>query len=202
VDREMLVALKGAGLRSIHMGVEAGTDHLLQIMRKGITRDQTIRAFRTARELGIETRGYFMIGYYDATREDIEETIRFATGLGLDWASFSVATALPATDLYDVAQARGYVEKDFWRRYTLEGGGEIPQLKTELFTAEELRRYRTEAYMRFYLRPELIRRKLSVSESLGTLLEMADGAYVLSEILKGTLLKRVPRVALGKSGTI
>ena len=30
-----------------------------------------------------------MIGYYDATHEDVEDTIKFAAGLGLDWASFS-----------------------------------------------------------------------------------------------------------------
>jgi anaerobic magnesium-protoporphyrin IX monomethyl ester cyclase len=202
VDREMLVALKAAGLRSIHMGVEAGTNRLLGIMRKGITREQTIEAFRVARDVGIETRGYFMIGYYDATKDDIEQTIALATQLGLDWASFSVATALPATDLYEVAQQRGYVEKDFWKRYTIEGGGEIPQLHTELFTADQLRKYRTEAYMRFYLQPDLIRRKLSTSENIGTFLEMADGAYVLSEIVKSTLLKRVPKVGLGRRGTV
>ena len=202
VDKETLQLLKRAGLRSIHMGVEAGTDRLLKIMNKQITREQTERAFRIARELGIETRGYFMIGYYDASPDDIEDTIKFAAGLGLDWASFSVATALPATDLYDVAQERGYVSGDYWRQYTIDGGGDIPQLETETFTAEQLRAYRTKAYMNFYLRPDLIRRKLSKADTRKELLEMAGGAQVLGEIVKSTLLKRVPSVGLGKWGTV
>ena len=37
VDREVVRELKKAGLRSIHMGVEAGTDRLLKIMNKQIT---------------------------------------------------------------------------------------------------------------------------------------------------------------------
>ena len=98
-----------------------------------------------------------MIGYYDITPDDIEDTIKFAAGLGLDWASFSVATALPATDLYRIAQERGYVNGDFWKQYTIDGGGVIPQLETETFTAEQLRAYRTKAYMKFYMRPDLIR---------------------------------------------
>ena len=202
VDREVVRALKKAGLRSIHMGVEAGTDRLLKIMNKQITRKQTERAYRICREEGVDTRGYFMIGYYDATPADVEETINFASGLGLDWASFSVATALPATDLYRIAQERGYVSGDFWKQYTIDGGGAIPQLETETFTAEQLRAYRTKAYMKFYLRPDLIRRKLSKSEGREELLEMIGGAQVLGEIVKNTVLKRIPSVGIGKWATV
>ncbi len=202
VDREVLELLKRAGLRSIHMGVEAGTDRVLKIMNKQITREQTERAFRIAREVGIETRGYFMVGYYDASPQDIEEMINFSASLGLDWASYSVATALPATDLYRIAQERGYVDGDFWRRYTINGGGPIPQLETETFTAERLRQYRTKAYLNFYLRPDLIRRKLSKSEGRDELMEMLGGVTVLSEIVKSTLTKAIPSVGLGKWGTV
>ena len=202
IDREVLRELKKAGLRSIHMGVEAGTDRVLKIMNKQISREQTERAFRICREEGVDTRGYFMIGYYDTTHEDVEDTIKFAANLGLDWASFSVATALPATDLYRIANERGYVDGDFWRQYTIDGGGDIPQLETETFTAERLRAYRTKAYMKFYLRPDLIRRKLSKAEGRAELLEMAGGATVLSEIVKSTLLKRIPSVGIGKWATV
>jgi len=202
VDREVLRGLKKAGLRSIHMGVEAGTDRVLKIMNKQITREQTERAFRICREEGVDTRGYFMVGYYDATPDDVNDMINFASGLGLDWASFSVATALPATDLYRIAQERDYVSGDFWRQYTIDGGGVIPQLETETFTAEQLRAFRTKAYMKFYMRPDLIRRKLSKSEGREELKEMLGGATVLSEIVKSTLFNKIPRVGIGKWGTV
>ncbi len=202
VDREVVRSLKKAGLRSIHMGVEAGTNRVLKIMNKQITREQTEEAYRICREEGVDTRGYFMVGYYDATHEDVEDMIKFASGLGLDWASFSVATALPATDLYRIAQERGYVDGDFWKQYTIDGGGVIPQLETETFTAEQLRAYRTKAYMKFYLRGDLIRRKLSKTEGREELIEMLGGATVLSEIVKSTVLKRIPSVSLGKWNTV
>jgi radical SAM superfamily enzyme YgiQ (UPF0313 family) len=202
VDLEVLRALKGAGLRSIHMGVEAGTDRMLKVMKKGTTRAACERAFLAARAAGIETRGYFMLGYPDATEHDLAETIRFARDLGLDWASFSVATILPATDLYRIARERGYVPGDPWLEYTLNGGGPLPQLSTETFSAEDLRRWRTRAYASFYLRPDLLRRILSKTGSREELREMLGGAVVFSEILKTAALRRVPRVGRGKLATV
>ncbi|MFH1463797.1 MAG: radical SAM protein [Pseudomonadota bacterium] len=202
VDREVLVALKRAGLRSIHMGVEAGTDRMLKVMNKGISRDACVKAFTAARLAGIETRGYFMLGYPDTTEHDLAETIRFASELGLDWASFSVATILPATELYRIARERGYVSGDPWLEYTLNGGGPLPQLETETFSAEELRRWRTRAYASFYLEPDLLRRKLSKTESREELVEMLGGAVVFTEILKAAALKRVPQVGRGKLATV
>jgi len=202
VDREVLAALKGAGLRSIHMGVEAGTDRMLKIMNKGITREMCERAFRIAREVGIETRGYFMLGYPDATVNDLQSTIDFSCELGLDWASFSVATILPATELYDIARDRGYVSGDPWLDYTHNGGGTLPQLETETFSAEDLRKWRTKAYASFYLRPDLLKRKLSKTESREELTEMMGGAVVFSEIIKSSVLGKVPWVGQDKIATV
>ena len=70
------------------------------------------------------------------------------------------------------------------------------------FTAEQLRAYRTKAYMKFYLRPDLIRRKFSKAEGREELLEVMSGATVLSEIVKSTVLKRIPEVGLGKIATV
>ena len=57
-------------------------------------------------------------------------------------------------------------------------------------------------YMKFYLRPDLVRRKFSKSEGRTELMEMAGGAQVLGEIIKSTVLKVVPRVGLGKWATV
>jgi hypothetical protein len=56
--------------------------------------------------------------------------------------------------------------------------------------------------MKFYLRPDLIRRKLSKAEGRAELMEMLGGATVLTEILKATILKRIPQVAVGKIATV
>ncbi len=191
VDKPMLQALKAAGCRSIHMGVEGGSQRMLDIMKKGITVDQVRNAFKMAKEVGLMTRGYFMIGYYDAGPEDIEDVIRFSADLDLDWASYSVATPLPATELYDVAIQRGYLSGDYWREYTLKGGGPVPHLTTDTLDSATLRSYRTKAYMNFYLRPHIILRRLyESSQSIKGMVDMMGGATVLKEIGLATLRER------------
>ena len=191
VDKPMLQALKAAGCRSIHMGVEGGSQRMLDIMKKGITVEQVRQAFQWSQEVGMETRGYFMVGYYDATPEDVEDTIRFARGLALDWASFSVATPLPATEMYDVAIERGYLSGDYWKEYTIKGGGPIPHLSTEHFSAKELRNYRTKAYLSFYMRPHIILQKLyRASTSFRGMVDIMGGATVLKEIAAMNLRER------------
>ena len=154
VDREVVRALKKAGLRSIHMGVEAGTDRVLKIMNKQITREQTERSLphlpRGGRRYPRLLHGRLL--RHDPRRRRGHDQVRGRARPGLG-ELLSVATALPATDLYRIANERGYVNEDFWRQYTIDGGGVIPQLETETFTAEQLRAYRTKAYMKFYLRP-------------------------------------------------
>jgi hypothetical protein len=56
--------------------------------------------------------------------------------------------------------------------------------------------------MKFYMRPDLIRRKLSKSEGRAELLEMLGGAMVLKEIVKSSVLRKVPQVKLGKIATV
>lgn len=191
VDKPMLQALKAAGCRSIHMGVEGGSQRMLDIMKKGITVEQVQNAFTWSKEVGLETRGYFMIGYYDASPEDVEDVISFSASLPLDWASYSVATPLPATELYDVAIERGYLSGDYWREYTLKGGGPVPHLTTETLDAATLRSFRTKAYMNFYLRPHIVLNRLySASRSIKGMLDLMGGATVLKEIAAMNLRER------------
>ncbi len=192
VDKPMLQALKDAGCRSIHMGVEGGSQRMLDIMRKGITVEQVRSAFRAAREVGLETRGYFIIGYFDAGPEDVEDVIRFATSLDMDFASFAVATPLPATELYAVALERGYLKSDYWKAYTLNGGGPVPHLETELLDARTLKNYRTRAYLAFYLRPEvMLRRAYHASRSMKGIIDLMGGLSVLKEVVVGNLHERL-----------
>ena len=86
VDEEMLFKLRKAGCERIHYGVEAGTDRILKVLKKGITLEQVREVFRLTRKAGISTLAYFMIGSPNETREDIVETIKLAKELDPDFA--------------------------------------------------------------------------------------------------------------------
>lgn len=57
-----LKALRAAGLDRIHMGMESGSDAVLSLVTKGVTKEQQIRSGRHVMAAGIELSEYFMPG--------------------------------------------------------------------------------------------------------------------------------------------
>ncbi len=162
VDREVVNWLKKAGCYGVHMGVESGEQYVLDLMKKALDIEMVKQHFKLAREAGLETRGYFMLGYPGETRETMETTIRFARELRLDWASFTVTVPHPACPLYDQAMMEGLLTDDYWREYTIKEGA---SKRLPYFTSGEYGRcmldyLKWKAYCTFYLRPSLIWRKI------------------------------------------
>ncbi|MCX5796298.1 MAG: radical SAM protein [Elusimicrobia bacterium] len=155
VDEDMLAALRQAGCRGLHMGVESGAQEILDAMRKGITLAQVKKAFQAARRLGFETRGYFMLAYPGETLETIRQTLALSRELDLDWASFTITIPNPGTALC------GDLAGDYWRDYVLgRTDAPAPFFTTAEYTAEALCGIRGQAYRDFYLRPGFILGKL------------------------------------------
>lgn len=98
-----------SGSGTVALGVEAGSDRLRKIIRKGITEDDIIRAMDIASEQDVkQLRLYFMIGLPTETDSDIEAIIslalkckavfeqrRNATRLGLSVAPFVPKAGTP-----------------------------------------------------------------------------------------------------------
>jgi len=161
LDDELLEAMAGAGCASVHVGIEAGSERVRELMRKPLDLDRAARALTTARRLGMETRGYFMLGYPGETRSEVEETIRVSLDLPLDWASYTITLALPATDLYREALASGRLATDYWRDYSLGRVTGPPGYASTELAGAELEALLRQAYRRFYLRLATVARKLA-----------------------------------------
>jgi len=115
-----------------------------------------------ARRLGMETRGYFMIGFPGETAEEIERTISLSVELPLDWASYTITTPNPGTEIYEEGRRNGRFPSDYWRDYTLGKVSGPPGFFTsDEMSESDLRALLRSAYKRFYLRPGLIARKIA-----------------------------------------
>jgi len=160
VDERLLAKLRKAGCYKLHMGVESGSNDILRRMKKGITVEQVRKVFKLANKMGFETVGYFMFGYPGDTLETIRRTRDLSLELGLSWADFSVTTPAPRTELNDEFERSGYIDGDFWRRYTLgEPIDRLPYFTSPEFDEEALEAILRDAFTRFYLRPSVILRK-------------------------------------------
>jgi radical SAM superfamily enzyme YgiQ (UPF0313 family) len=149
VDRRTFEMMHAAGLRKVFMGIESGSQRILdEVYQKGITIQQVRDSVKVFRSLGLKSQGYFMLGAPTETLDEVRSTISLARGLDIDEATFSVTTPLPETHLYDKTKeliCEDIANFDYYKN-PVYGSDTIPR--------EELMRLKKQALLAFYLSPK------------------------------------------------
>lgn len=96
---ELLEQWRGVGLERVFVGLEFFRDEDLGFIRKGSTTSDNEKAVGILKDLGIEMYPSFIVRP-EFTKEDFAAYARYGAKLGLGFASFSVLTPLPGTDLF------------------------------------------------------------------------------------------------------
>lgn len=122
IREEEIETLSQRGLVQVDLGIEAGTDKSLKILKKGITVETVRKAVKILKKY-VRVAGFFMIGIPGETEEDIYQTVSFAKELQLDSYSWSIFQPLPGSELFEML-----VKKC---------GTKIPDWKTLIFTDTE-----------------------------------------------------------------
>lgn len=151
VDETLFRLMKGAGLRKVFMGIESGSQRILdEIYNKGITVKQVTEAVRILKKVGLKIQGYFMMGAPTETLKEINQTIKFASNLDIDEATFSITTPLPKTHLYEKTKEminKDIADFDYYKNYVY---------KNKKFSQRKLDLLKKKAYLKFYLHPKRI----------------------------------------------
>jgi radical SAM superfamily enzyme YgiQ (UPF0313 family) len=100
LDEEMLHWMKKAGCVRLNIGMESGSQKVLDILDKGINAEQALINLKRARATGLELMGFFLTGTPGETDADVEESIRFAQQV-FDYVTVSSICIYPGTPLYD-----------------------------------------------------------------------------------------------------
>ena len=162
LDDEMLREMKLAGCKMIRLGVESGSQEVLDKIRKGLTLGQIEKGFKLVEKHGIQALGGFMFGFPYDTRETVEQTIQFAKKLSPDQVQFSINMCYPGTSLYEYAKDKNLLVAKNFKEFDMTYG---PVVKTVDMEREELEHILSRAYREFYFRPKYV---------LQTLLHMKD----------------------------
>ncbi len=154
-DADLLRHMKAAGLKRLAFGVETGDAAILKSIDKRVTHDQIRAAFKNAKEAGLETVGFFIIGLPGDTEETMEKTIRLACELDPLVANFSMMTPYPGTKVWEQIHRNGgrMLVKD-WQDYVFFEGKARYEMGATTAAAQE-KKWK-EAYRRFYLRPHRV----------------------------------------------
>ena len=118
VDREILQAMKDAGLVSIKYGMESGVQQLIDASGKNLKIEDVERAVNLSKELGIQVHLTFTFGLPGETKETIKRTIQKAIEINPFSVQFSIATPFPGTVYFLSLKEKGYVLSENWEEYS------------------------------------------------------------------------------------
>ena len=158
INIDITKLMKKAGCYEIGFGIESGSDRVLELIKKGVTKDQIRLGVKLAKDAGIDVRGFFMMGFPTETREEVLETIEFAKELEVDVAQFMVSTPYPGTEMWEIAKKYGDVSED-WSNFTFYAPDKAP-FTSKLLSQEDIADLYKKAYRSFYLRPKFILKQL------------------------------------------
>ena len=150
LDDEMLEEMKKSGCKMIRLGVESGSQEVLDRIRKGLTLKQVEDGIRLVRKHGIQALGGFMFGFPYDSRESVEKTLRLAKRLSPDQVQFSICMCYPGTSLYEHARQSDLLLAKSFTEFDMTHG---PVVKTQDMEREELAHILARAYREFYFRP-------------------------------------------------
>ena len=175
VDKEFFEKCAKAGCYKVAFGFESGNNKVLQSINKGTTIEQGRNAARWAKEAGMETTGFFMLGLPGDTIETMEETINYACSLDLDYAKATILVPFPSTPIFDYFEEKGLLKTKDWSKYNFHTPSKVyshPSLSWEV-----LEKYYDKFHKRFYFRPSYIIKRFIRSFKRGELLDDIKVAF-------------------------
>jgi len=110
LDEEMLDLMKESGCFEVTIAIESGDKDILKKIKKPTRHSQIEWAAKEIRKRGMESNGFFIIGFPWETKEQIQRTLDYAKKIDLDRISISIFNPLPGTALFDECVEKGYLK--------------------------------------------------------------------------------------------
>jgi len=110
VNEEVLDALKKAGCHTLAIGVESGSEKILDLLNKKVTIQQNINAIRLCKKYKIKCDALFMIGLPTENIKDLNETVSFIKKYNPDVANMHIYNPIPA-ELFDYCVSKGLIKR-------------------------------------------------------------------------------------------
>jgi len=152
---DKLAKIREAGCWFIEIGIESGNDGILKRIKKGTTKADVEGAVSRAKKAGLKVKGNFIFGFPGETPETLEETMKFALDLKIDFFQQNFLTVWPGCEISDEMSKSPQDAHQFgddWDKLAHQRVTFVPagMTKDQLINASK------KAFRRFYLRPRII----------------------------------------------
>jgi len=102
LDDDFLSSLAWFNNPLLCVPVESASARIQKMIKKNLNLTKVTRVINCCADLGIFTRGYFMLGFPSETRDELRATVDFAVRSSLHSALFFVVIPFKGTELYDL----------------------------------------------------------------------------------------------------
>lgn len=100
LNEEVLEALASGGCSLLCIGVDSGSQQVLDASKRGVKLAAIKKALQGTKKHGIPTRAYVTFGFPGETEKSVFETIQLLEEVKPEQILFSLATAYPGTELW------------------------------------------------------------------------------------------------------
>ncbi len=142
---ELLKKMKRSGANSIFVGVESGDQNVLDnIICKSLDLNRVVQFAKDAKQIGLKTGAFYIIGFPGETKENMWRTVDFALELKRKYdvgMHLFMATPSYGTNLYENCKAKGYIQQDLtWNAFAEARQPKgMPLITTNEFTPVEVK---------------------------------------------------------------
>ena len=145
LNLELLKKMKRSGANSIFVGVESGDQNVLDnVICKSLDLNRVVQFARDAKQIGLKTGAFYIIGFPGETKENMRRTVDFALELKRKYdvgMHLFMATPSYGTRLYEECKAKGYIQQDLtWNAFAEARQPKgMPLITTNEFTPVEVK---------------------------------------------------------------
>ena len=101
LDEEVLGYMRKAGCKRIFVGIESGSQRILDFYRKGYKVEEIVEYVQMIRKAGMVSVGFFMVGAPSEKWKDVKKSIDMQKRCKLDYVSVSQLSIYPGISLAD-----------------------------------------------------------------------------------------------------
>lgn len=151
-SREIMKIMAKSGCKEIGIGVETGSQKILDIVNKGTTVEQNTKTIEVARKYGIRSKAFIIIGLPGESKETINETEQFLEKTKPDELDITLYVPFPNThivnnpSMYDIKFNEGDLRKAYFKGIP---GHYHSMVSTSSLSAEEIVKARDRLEKRF-----------------------------------------------------